>query len=204
MEVQTGKIISAQKEPTHFMFASKILIILSIVVLYVMQMLIFIPILGVLLEQNLGEMNNDRLTLVGILLCIALVLDLASFILAIIGSVKQEEPLTKMSIIIKAIFIPFFLVNITLYIFAFLGMLSPFLMWAIPAVLCIGACLTYLYMFMTSWPDIIYMIIYTIKSKRRPKLFMVLGIIMEFFFVFDIVGAIFVNKAYKESLEEQA
>ena len=46
MEVQTGKIISAQKEPTHFMLAAKIVILVATVVLYVMQMLIAVPIFG--------------------------------------------------------------------------------------------------------------------------------------------------------------
>ena len=203
MEVQTGKIISAQKEPTHFMLAAKIVILVATVVLYVMQMLIAVPIFGTfVMQQNWGELDNTRLSAVGILLAVALVLDLVSFVLAIIGSAKQEEPKTGMTILIKALFIPFFLINITLYILSFLGMMNPFLMWAIPLVMCIGVCLTYAYMFMSSWPDIIYMIIYLIKNKRRPKLGMVLGIIFEFFFVFDIVGAILINKAYKESLEE--
>lgn len=203
MEVQTGKIISAQKAPTHFMLASKIVILVATLILYVMQMLIAVPLFGAfVLEANWGELDNTRLSAVGILLAVALVLDLVSFVLAIIGSAKQEEPKTKMTVIIKALFIPFFLINITLYVLSFLGMLNPFLMWAIPLVMVIGVCLTYAYMFMSSWPDIIYMIIYTIKNKRRPKLYMVLGIIFEFFFVLDIVGAILVNKAYKESLEE--
>ena len=203
MEVQTDKIISAQKAPTHFMLASKIVILVATLILYVMQMLIAVPLFGAfVLEANWGELDNTRLSAVGILLAVALVLDLVSFVLAIIGSAKQEEPKTKMTVIIKALFIPFFLINITLYVLSFLGMLNPFLMWAIPLVMVIGVCLTYAYMFMSSWPDIIYMIIYTIKNKRRPKLYMVLGIIFEFFFVLDIVGAILVNKAYKESLEE--
>ena len=203
MEVQTGKIISAQKAPTHFMLASKIVILVATLILYVMQMLIAVPLFGAfVLEANWGELDNTRLSAVGILLAVALVLDLVSFVLAIIGSAKQEEPKTKMTVIIKALFIPFFLINITLYVLSFLGMLNPFLMWAIPLVMVIGVCLTYAYMFMSSWPDIIYMIIYLIKNKRRPKLGMVLGIIFEFFFVLDIVGAILVNKAYKESLKE--
>ena len=203
MEVQTGKIISAQKAPTHFMLASKIVILVATLILYVMQMLIAVPLFGAfVLEANWGELDNTRLSAVGILLVVALVLDLVSFVLAIIGSAKQEEPKTKMTVIIKALFIPFFLINITLYVLSFLGMLNPFLMWAIPLVMVIGVCLTYAYMFMSSWPDIIYMIIYLIKNKRRPKLGMVLGIIFEFFFVLDIVGAILINKAYKESLEE--
>lgn len=203
MEVQTGKIISAQKAPTHFMLASKIVILVATLILYVMQMLIAVPLFGAfVLEENWGELDNTRLSAVGILLVVALVLDLVSFVLAIIGSAKQEEPKTKMTVIIKALFIPFFLINITLYVLSFLGMLNPFLMWAIPLVMVIGVCLTYAYMFMSSWPDIIYMIIYLIKNKRRPKLGMVLGIIFEFFFVFDIVGAILIHRAYKKSLEE--
>ena len=203
MEVQTGKIISAQKAPTHFMLASKIVILVATLILYVMQMLIAVPLFGAfVLEANWGELDNTRLSAVGILLAVALVLDLVSFVLAIIGSAKQEDPKTKMTVIIKALFIPFFLINITLYVLSFLGMLNPFLMWAIPLVMVIGVCLTYAYMFMSSWPDIIYMIIYTIKNKRRPKPGMVLGIIFEFFFVLDIVGAIIINKAYKESLKE--
>ena len=205
MEVQTGKIISAQKAPTHFMLASKIVILVATLILYVMQMLIAVPLFGAfVLEANWGELDNTRLSAVGILLAVALVLDLVSFVLAIIGSAKQEDPKTKMTVIIKALFIPFFLINITLYVLSFLGMFNPFLMWAIPLVMVIGVCLTYAYMFMSSWPDIIYMIIYLIKNKRRPKLGMVLGIIFEFFFVLDIVGAILINKAYKESLAENA
>ncbi len=205
MEVQTGKIISAQKAPAHFMLASKIVILVATLILYVMQMLIAVPLFGAfVLEENWGDMDNARLSAVGILLAAALVLDLVSFVLAIIGAAKQEEPKTKMTVIIKALFIPFFLINITLYVLSFLGMLNPFLMWAIPIVMVIGVCLTYAYMFMSSWPDIIYMIIYTIKNKRRPKPGMVLGIIFEFFFVLDIVGAILINKAYKESLAENA
>ena len=204
MEVQTGKIISAQKTPTCFMLASKIVIIIAAVVLYAMQMTIAVPLFGafVLETDQLGEMNNGRLMAIGILLCIALVLDLVSFVLAIIGSVKQDEPKTKMTIVIKAVMIPFFLINVTIWCLCVLGEFNPFLMIAIPLTIFLGIVLTYAYMFMTSWPDIIYMIIYTIKNKRRPKLYMVLGIIMEFIFVFDIIGAILINKAYKESLEE--
>lgn len=203
MEVQTGKIISAQKEPTHFMLAAKIVILVATVVLYVMQMLIAVPIFGTfVMQQNWGELDNTRLSAVGILLAVALVLDLVSFVLAIIGSAKQEEPKTGMTILIKALFIPFFLINITLYILSFLGMMNPFLMWAIPLVMCIGVCLTYAYMFMSSWPDIIYMIIYLIKNKRRPKTGMVLGLIFELFFVLDLIGAILIHRAYKKSLEE--
>lgn len=206
MEVHTGKIISAQKEPTHFMFASKILILIAVVVLYVMQMSLALPLFGAVLwnTDQFGEMNNDRLILLLVLLGVALVIDFVSFILAIIGSVKQEEPKTGMSILIKVLLMPFFILNICLWCMTVLGMLNPFLMFGIPLIICIGCILTYAYMFMTSWPEIIYMIIYTIKNKRSPKPAMVWGIILEFFFVADIIGCILIHRAYKKSLEEQA
>ena len=206
MEVQTGRIISAQKEPTHFMLASKIMILIAVVVLYVMQMSLALPLFGAVFwnTDQFGEMNNDRLILLLVLLGVALVIDFVSFILAIIGSVKQEEPKTGMSILIKVLLMPFFILNICLWCMTVLGMLNPFLMFGIPLIICIGCVLTYAYMFMTSWPEIIYMIIYTIKNKRRPKPAMVWGIILEFFFVVDIIGCILIHRAYKKSLEEQA
>ena len=81
MEVHTGKIISAQKEPTHFMFASKIVIIAAMVVLYAMQLTIALPLYGALVLETdkLGEMNNGRFAVIVILLCVALILDFASF-----------------------------------------------------------------------------------------------------------------------------
>ena len=205
MEVHTGKIISAQKEPTHFILESKIVIIIAAVVLYAMQMVIAVPLFGAFVfETNeLGELNNARFAAMGILLGAALLLDFTSFILAIIGSVKQEDPKTKMTIVIKALMIPFFLLNVTIWFFTVLGEFNPFLMIAIPLTIFLGVGLTYAYMFMTSWPDIIYMIIYTIKNKRRPTLYMVLGIIFEFIFVFDFIGSILINKAYKDSLKDQ-
>ena len=126
MEVHTGKIISAQKEPTHFMLASKIVIIAAMVVLYAMQLTIALPLYGALVLETdkLGEMNNGRFAVIVILLCAALILDFTSFVLAIIGSIKQEEPKTKMTIVIKVLMIPFFVINILLWCFGVLSGIS--------------------------------------------------------------------------------
>ena len=80
----------------------------------------------------------------------------------------------------------------------YLAMVTVF---AIPVVICIGCCLTYVYMIMTSLPDIIYMISFIIRRKKKPNIFMILGIIFEFFFVLDLLGSIFVHKAFKEMKE---
>ena len=67
----------------------------------------------------------------------------------------------------------------------------------------IGVVLTYVYMLMTSLPDIIYMIIFMIKNRKRPNVFVVLGIIAIFFFVLDVVGAILLNNGYKKLTQPQ-
>lgn len=197
MEVQT---VGNDRKPTHFLLVSRILILFSVVLLYAMQLTLALPIFGTfVIKRDLGSIDNARVEVILILLGAALVLDFVSFILAIIGSVKQEDPKTGMSVATKIIMIPFFLINITLWVMLLMGMLNPFLLFGIPFALFLGFCLTYIYMFMTSWPDIIYMIIFTLKRKKRPKIGIVAGIILEFFFVLDIVGAVLINKAYKDS-----
>lgn len=198
MEVQSDTMIKPDKKPTHFMLASRITILISVALLYAMQITLALPIFGTfVIKKNLGSIDNRRVDVVVTLLIAALVLDFVSFILAILGSAKQEDPRTKMSVITKIIMIPFFLINITLWCLLISGMLNPFLLFGIPFIAVLGICLTYIYMFMTSWPDIIYMIIFTLKSKKRPKALIVAGIILEFFFVLDIVGAVMIDKAHK-------
>ena len=58
--------------------------------------------------------------------------------------------------------------------------------------------------FMTSLPDIIYTIIFLIKNRQRPNVFIVVGIIAMFFFVLDVVGAILLNVGYKKLAKARA
>ena len=184
------------KSGTKSMFVSKCLLIAAAAVLYAMQISILIPAYGILHQLNWPDFNFK---LIGILLGLALVVGIAALIFGIIGTAKREEdPNTRLTVIIKAAMIPFFCINIYLWSVLVSGMLNPFLFLAIPVIIVIGFCLTYVYMIMTSLPDVIYMIAFLIRRKKKPNIYMILGLIFEFFFVLDLVGAIFINKAFKE------
>ncbi len=184
------------KSGTNSMFVSKCLLSAAAVVLYVMQGAILIPAYGILHQLNWPDFNFK---LIGVLLGLALVVGIAALIFGIIGTAKREEdPKTCLTVIIKAALIPFFCINIYLWCVLVSGMLNPFLFLAIPAIIVIGCCVTYVYMIMTGLPDIIYMIAFLIRRKKKPNIYMILGLIFEFFFVLDLVGAIFINKAFKE------
>ncbi|MBP5775002.1 MAG: hypothetical protein J6W36_04840 [Clostridiales bacterium] len=184
------------KSGTKSMFVSKCLLIAAAAVLYAMQISILIPAYGILHQLNWPDFNFK---LIGILLGLALVVGIAALIFGIIGTArKEEDPNTRLTVIIKAAMIPFFCINIYLWSVLVSGMLNPFLFLAIPAIIFIGCCITYVYMIMTGMPDIIYMIAFLIRRKKKPNIYMILGLIFEFFFVLDLVGAIFIDKAYKE------
>lgn len=187
------------KKETKFFFVCKCLLIAAVVVLYAMQAAVLIPVGGILYDWPVPDFNFK---LIIALLVIACLLGLAALIFGIVGTAKrEEEPKTGLTVIIKAVMVPFFCINIYLWCVLVSGMLNPFLLLAIPAVICIGCCLTYVYMIMTSLPDIIYMISFTIRRKKKPNIFMILGIIFEFFFVLDLLGSIFIHKAFKEMKE---
>ena len=191
--IVSDKIICTKKP--KLMFISKLLLILTTVVLYVMQALVFIPILGLMNSMKTFDFNFPAIF---ILLAVSLILGFTSFILAIVGGIKNESPSSLITVIVKACLIPFFAINLYCWLLGISGMMNPFLMLGIPAIGLIGICLTYVYMFMTSAPDIVYTLIFCIKNKKRPTSLMIVGIILEFFFLSDLVGAILLHKTYKD------
>ena len=191
--IVNANVVYTQK--ARLMFASKLLLVLTALVLYAMQILVFVPIMGLMNSLKTFDFNFPAIF---ILLGVSIVLGLTSFILAIVGGLKNEEPKTLVTIIVKAALIPFFCINLYCWILGISGMLNPFLLMGIPAVGFIGICLTYVYMFMTSAPDIVYTLIFCIKNKKRPTALMIVGVILEFFFLADIVGAVLLHKSYKD------
>ena len=194
--IVNANVVYTQK--ARLMFASKLLLILTALVLYAMQILVFVPIMGLMNSLKTFDFNFPAIF---ILLGISIVLGITSFILAIVGGLKNEEPKTLVTIIVKAALIPFFVINLYCWLLGISGMLNPFLLMGIPAVGFIGICLTYVYMFMTSAPDIVYTLIFCIKNKKRPTALMIVGVILEFFFLADIVGAVLLHKSYKEIIQ---
>lgn len=191
--IVNDKIVYTKKP--KIMFISKILLVVTAAVLYVMQFLIFIPLMGVMTGNKTFDL---RMTPVFILLGVAVAIGIASFVLAIIGGLKNEGPSSLITVIVKACMIPFFGINLYCWILGISGMLNPFLLMGIPLVGFLGICLTYVFMFTTSAPDIVYTLIFCIRNKKRPTGLMIAGIILEFFFLADLIGAILLHKTYKD------
>ena len=177
------------------MLACKIFLILGVIDLYVMQIPMAITFYSIYAEKP-GP--NFNFTLIGIEVGIFVICALVSFILGIVAGVKNTKPMTKITFILKLVMIPFFIINLVMWLCLLAGLMNPFTFMGIPFAIALGACLTYFYMIATGLPDIMFAIIWHIKNKKKPKIIMVAGILLCFIFVLDVVGIFLMNKAYKD------
>ena len=201
MENTTPEMQKVLVKRPRLMRVCKILLIVTITVLYLMQGFIAVPLYGMMKSVDTGELN---VKLVFILLAISILTGITALGFGIAGTVKNENPLTGITVGVKIAMIPFFGLNIVLWILLFAGMLNPFLMFGIPLAAVIGVCLTYVYMLMTGLPDIIYSIGFCIKNKKRPAALLIAGVIFSFIFVLDVIGIIMIHRSLKAmiSVEE--
>lgn len=201
MENTTPEMQKVLVKRPRLMRVCKMLLIVTITVLYLMQGFIAVPLYGMMKSVDTGELN---VKLVFILLAISILTGITALGFGIAGTVKNENPLTGITIGVKIAMIPFFGLNIVLWILLFAGMLNPFLMFGIPLAAVIGVCLTYVYMLMTGLPDIIYSIGFCIKNKKRPAALLIAGVIFSFIFVLDVIGIIMIHRSLKAmiSVEE--
>ncbi len=201
MENTTPEMQKVLVKRPRLMRVCKILLIVTITVLYLMQGFIAVPLYGMMKSVDTGELN---VKLVFILLAISVLTGITALGFGIAGTVKNENPLTGITVGVKIAMIPFFGLNIVLWILLFAGMLNPFLMFGIPLAAVIGVCLTYVYMLMTGLPDIIYSIGFCIKNKKRPAVLLIAGVILSFIFVLDVIGIIMIHRSLKAmiSVEE--
>ena len=201
MENTTPEMQKVLVKRPRLMRVCKILLIVTITVLYLMQGFIAVPLYGMMKSVDTGELN---VKLVFILLAISVLTGITALGFGIAGTVKNENPLTGITVGVKIAMIPFFGLNIVLWILLFAGMLNPFLMFGIPLAAVIGVCLTYVYMLMTGLPDIIYSIGFCIKNKKCPAALLIAGVILSFIFVLDVIGIIMIHRSLKAmiSVEE--
>lgn len=198
--VTYGKIIEKNKpeKATHFMLLSKVFLVLTMCVYYAMQIMIFVPVLGIMNSTQTFDFNWP---VIGVLLGLAIVIGIAPFVLAILGAVKNEKDNTMVTVVLKTLMIPFFAINLYCWYCLVSGLMNPFLFITIPGVIILGVAVTYVIMLTASLPEIIYMIIFMIRHKKRPKKLMAAGLFFCFCFFLDLMGIVMVHRAYKEMLE---
>ncbi len=186
-----------QNRKKGFMIASKIFITLGVITMYALQFGVVFP-MRFLLRGESGTQIDPFFVVVTILL--AIVFGLIGLILAIVAGVRNEAPATGYSMVLKFVMIPFFIINFLLWAFILLGTLNPFLIVASPFVIVIGGFLTYLVVLMTSLPDVVFTLIVLNKSyKGCSRKQFIWGIILSFFFVTDVIGAILLHVAFKKA-----
>ena len=103
--------------------------------------------------------------------------------------------MSKITMIVKLVSIPWFIANYVLWFFMIVGMLNPILFLAIPIVLLLTISITYLFMISMSLNNIIPIFIMIKNNEVKKTPLLVVGIIFHFIFCLDILGSIFVYKA---------
>lgn len=134
-------------------------------------------------------------------------LTIASIAIAVFCGIKKSSGLSKHLMINKFALIPFFVMNFVCWGCGIIACLNPFLIIAIPLLMCLSVCFTYVIMFSTSLPLIAYTIRNTI-AKRISLGACIVGCVFMFIFCLDAIGAIIITiseaKIAKKSLQEQA
>lgn len=111
-------------------------------------------------------------------------------VFSIISVFKGNESPTKTTMVCKLVLIPWFIINFAMCVVLLAGLLNPFFMFAIPVLIPVMICTTYVYMLATSLPDIAWAIHSLIKSEPINKGLLITSMVLQFFFCLDIAGAI--------------
>lgn len=183
------------------MKANKILLILLAVSMYLSHIPLYIAALAIFF-QDLFQFEGDlgtplffiSLGLMGVTLVIATLITVFS----IISIFKGKETPSKVTMIVKLALIPWFVLNFALCVCILGGMMNPFLLWGIPAMMVIMVFTTYINMLASSLPDIAWFVRLLIKKKIKISPMLIVSIVFLFIFCLDIAGGIMYYLGTKE------
>ena len=168
------------------MKASKIFLIIETVLLYISE-LCFVIVIPLTYIDESGNIIRALLLTKFILDIVTLNIAFVTIILSFITIIKRDYNPTKYTMVIKLILIPFYALNFVEWNLYVAGMLNPFLMLAIPVVIFLGMCYTYLIMISTSLCDLIYAIKHFKDDNRK---LVITSFVFLFMFCFDVIGSI--------------
>lgn len=183
------------------MKANKILLILLAASMYLSHIPLYIAAFAIFF-QDLFQFEGDLATplfftslgLMGVTLVIATLITVFS----IISIFKGKESPSKVTMIVKCTLVPWFVLNFVLCFCIIGGMMNPFLLWGIPAMMAIMVCTTYVNMLASSLPDIAWFIRLLIKKKIKITPQLIVSIVFLFIFCLDIVGGVMYYISTKE------
>lgn len=177
------------------MKTSKIFLIIETVLLYISE-LCFVIVIPLTYVDESGSIIRTLLLTKFILDIVTLNIAFVVIILSFITILKRDYNPTKYTMVIKLILIPFYALNFVEWSLYVAGMLNPFLMLAIPVVIFLGMCYTYLIMISTSLCDLIYAIKH---FKDDNKKLVITSFVFLFMFCFDVIGSIMLYMSTKNN-----
>ncbi|MCF0117742.1 MAG: hypothetical protein HUJ61_06835, partial [Bacilli bacterium] len=137
-------------------------------------------------------------------------LGIACLIIGLLQMKKPTRDVYKTTMIIKCILIPYYIVNFVFGILmGFTTVLAIISMWLtvigifMYIILVLGVILTYMLMLATSAPNIGFLI-YSFKTKKISLSWFITNMILQFFFVSDVVSSIMLyvkEKKRKQNVE---
>lgn len=175
------------------MRTNKILIILQLCLMYISQACILIGGLVVFDDNATLQEVMNLLFRSGVIIALATtVLSIGILVPAIISIFKKNnEDMTRFTMIIKLAAIPWYIMNFVLCTMLVAGMLNPFLVLGIPIMVFIFVCITYINMFVVSANNVAGIIGQLKDRTLKINPLLIVGVIFHFIFCLDILGAIF-------------
>lgn len=180
------------------MTKSKIILIIQAVVMY----LIHLPFYICLILAKIPSIDFEvcgLLILVGLCLNVLLIpVGIVAVVFAILNSTSDSQNPALTTFIVKLTLIPWFILNFFVCFLLVAGFLNPFLMLAVPLLICIEVIITYIYMVCSSLQAVSYTIRQLIKKRIHINAAIIVGLIFSFIFVLDIVGSFLLYNELKK------
>ena len=174
------------------MKTNRILIIIQAALMYAAQLPIYMGFFLHHFNKPLYEEVMPYYVRVYVILSIILIpVCIASVIFSIVSIRKGDNKNPSLlMLILKCALMPWFVINFIICGVLVLGTLNPFLILAMPIIVCILVFCTYLCMVTTSLPDVAYFIGKLRNKEARMMPQYVLPIVFMFIFCMDAIGAL--------------
>ena len=179
---------------------NKIFLIIQAVLMYVSNALSMVS-LVLLLNNAIDEEVGRQIFFSGFIVGLfAFAYALVTIVFYFIDAFLKNRPSpVKLIMILKAALIPYYISNFILWGALILGTLNPFLFMAMPLVLLVSICVTYINMITTSIPNTAYSIYALRERKIKPSTLLIISNILQYIFCLDLLGSIllFINFEFK-------
>ena len=170
------------------MKASKILLITQVVFMYI-AMAMFVVIMALALASPETDTYGDAIK--GLLIgkfalgFVPFNISLVSTIIALVMIFKEPKSTTKVSMTVKLVLIPWYILNFVEWFLLGIGTLNPLLFMLGIILILWGMVSTYVCMLGTSVYNISYILSLLRRNKCQNKGLMILALVFHFVFVFE-------------------